>query len=262
MTRIVPHQNAFDIARKMEKWQARMLLVSTITTILAIALTAIKEKPGIKYIDTWLIVVNVATTIFAVAFVVLDILVNDRFYAGGREKRIDLIDHAFGTNFSGQKSTGYFNPGNSHVGVYKLGVLGFENSLFTSTVAKKMAWGNWITTIVISIIFIVSACTGNKDLVTNLFQLAAPAVLIQQAIKLQTFSNRMSIIHAEFKTLFNSLKGVQTLSDGQQGEIIKNVLNYEATHAWGSILLNSAMFDKMNVEISAKWSQMKQDYSI
>lgn len=261
MTRNVPHQNSFDIAKKLEKWQTFILIMSTVFTIGSITLNSMYKSQPEVWIDTWISIANASSSLFAAMFITIDILINDKFYSGGKEKRIDLIDHAFDTNFSGEKSTGYFNAQGVPIGIYKLAVLGFENSLFTSTVAKKMTFNKWAITFVISALFIVSACIGNKELVNNLLQIAATGVLIQQAVRLQQFSNRMKRLHDDFKVLFTNLKGAQNKSK-QEGEMTKNVLNYEATHAWGGILLNSKIFDKINPTLSAKWEQMKQDYNI
>jgi hypothetical protein len=261
MTRIVPHQNIFDTAKKMETWQTIVLAASSIATIASIALNAIKPSAEFPSRELLITIINASATFFAIAFIVLDILINERFYTGGKDKRVDLIDHAFDTNFSGEKSTGYFNPGGVNPGIYKLAVLGFENSFFTCAISKKMAAKKWVVTVMISAIFIASACIGNKDLVNDLFQIAATGVLIQQAIRLQQFSNRISIIHSEFKSLFSRLKGISDKTSAQ-GEIIKNVLNYESTHAWGSILLDSKIFTSVNPVLSPKWEQMKLDYSI
>mgnify|MGYP000875781599 FL=1 len=131
MTRIVPHQNIFDTAKKMETWQTIVLAASSIATIASIALNAIKPSAEFPSRELLITIINASATFFAIAFIVLDILINERFYTGGKDKRVDLIDHAFDTNFSGEKSTGYFNPGGVNPGIYKLAVLGFENSFFT-----------------------------------------------------------------------------------------------------------------------------------
>ncbi|MCD6065865.1 MAG: hypothetical protein K0S33_691 [Bacteroidetes bacterium] len=261
MTRNVPHQTILDQARTLEKWQTRVLILSTISTIASLALNAFAANTYIKSHPGFLTWANATATLFSVAFIVLDVLINTRFYVGGREKRTDLIDHAFDTNFSGERSTGYFNPGGISPGVYKLAVLGFENSLFTCTVAKKMILRKWIITSVIFILFIVSACIGNKDLVNDLLQVTATGVLVLQAIRLQQFANRIGTIHEEFKTLFNRLEN-ETDKSKSEGEMVKNVLNYEATIAWGTILTDTNIFDELNPALSAKWENMKQGYKI
>lgn len=261
MTRHVPHQNSFDRANRFEKWQTIILVGATLFTILSIALNAIDKTNSTLPIEKLITYANAISSLLAVLYIVTDIRINDLFYAGGKEKRTDLIDHAFGVNFSGGKSTGYFNADGVPIGVYKLAVLGFENSLFTSQIAKRMTAFKWPVAVIITGIFIFSACIGNKDLVNNILQIAATGVLIQQAIRLQQFSNRMNNIHSDFKKLFNDLKGVSDKTP-KEGEIIQNVLNYEATLSWGSILLDSSVFDKLNPELSNKWEEMKRDYQV
>ncbi|MCC7303490.1 MAG: hypothetical protein IT233_12695 [Bacteroidia bacterium] len=261
MTRNVPHQNSFDTAKLIERWQFIVLLLSTAATITSIALNTQKtEGPSVSGWDAidW---ANASSSFFAVGYIVLEILINDKFYNSGKEKRLDLVDHAFDTNFSGEKSTGYFNPGGINKGIYKLAVLSFENSLFTSVIIRRMIVFKWIVAIIISGLFIFSACLGNKELVNNLLQIAATGILVQQAIRLQQFSNRMGNIHSDFKALFNDLKDM-TDKSSKEGEMVRNILNYEATHSWGSILLNSNTFAKLNPTLSKKWDGLKQNYKI
>lgn len=261
MTRFVPYQELFDDANKFSKVQNYVLIGSTAATIASITLNTINASPDFPYRDCLITSANVLASLFAVAFVVFEILINEKFYAGSTAKRVDLIDHAFGTNFAGQQTVGYFNPGGVAPGIYKLAVLGFENSLFSSTVAKKMTFNKWIVASMILIIFVISAAIGNKDWVNNLLQLAATAIIVQQAIKLQLFANRMKAIHSDFKTLFNDLKDLRDKSS-KEGEVAKNVLNYECTLAWGNILLDSKLFFSVNPTLSVTWEQMKQSYNI
>jgi hypothetical protein len=262
MNRYVPHQNSFNRAKVFDQWQGWVLWISTGLTFLSILLNKV-ELPASVITNKEILIdwVNITASIFAVGYVVLDILINDKFYNSGIEKRLDLVDHAFDTNFSGDKSTGYFNAEGVRVGIYKLAVLIFENSLFTSTIAKKMAVKKWWMTVFISAVFIVSAGLGNKELVNNILQIAATGVLIQQTIKLQQFANRMSAIHSNLKTLFNDLISEQDKVN-KEGNMIKNILDYECTHSWGGILLSSKIFNKQNDELSKKWEGMKKTYLI
>lgn len=261
MNRIVPHQSSFDIAKKRESIQTIVLIVATALTILSIALNGL-ENEDIKFnISRTIKWVNAASSLFSVTYIVLDILVNDKFFNSGKEKRLDLVDHAFDTNFSGEKSTAYFNASGINKGIYKLSVLSFENSLFTSEVVKRMTFNKWGVAIIISIVFIFSAAMGNKMLVNNILQIAATGILIQQTIRLQQFSNRMNTIHADFKAMFNDLKNTPDKSS-KEGEMLRNILNYETTHSWGGILLDSKIFLKLNPTLSIKWERMKQDYCL
>ena len=261
MNRSVPHQNTFDIAKKLKAWQTFILIVSTTFTIISILLNSFDKSKATFDIDKTINWINASSSFFAIAFIVFDILINSKFYTGGKEKRLDLIDHAFGTNYSGEKSTGYFNADGVETGVYKLAVHGFENSLFTSEVARNMTFNKWAAALIIATIFIFSACIGNKDLVNNILQIAATGVLIQQAVRLQQFSDRMKNIHGEFKALFNDLKNM-TDKTSKEGEMLRNVLSYETTISGGSILTDTKVFNKLNATLSSKWDVMKRDYNI
>lgn len=261
MTRNVPHQKLFDQARLFDKIQTIVLAVATVITAVSIILNGIQKNKADIYLDQYIDWANGVSSLLSIGYIVLDILTNIKFFKAGKEKRVDLIDHAFETNFSGEKSTGYFNPGGINKGLYKLAVLSFENSLFTASISKKMTGAKWGYAVVVCGIFIISACMGNKELVNNLIQIAAAGVLVQQAIKLQQFSDRMYNIHDDFKTLFSNLKDVTDKTKGE-GEMVRYVLNYEATHSWGSILLDEDIFKKDNNALSQRWETMKQEYKI
>jgi hypothetical protein len=261
MNRHVPHQNLFDHAKACDKWQAIVLVLATLSAIASITLNAIMKSDPAQDFNSKIEWIDGITSVLAVIYMILEILFNIKFFQAGKEKRIDMIDHGFDTNFSGELSTGYFNPGGINHGVYKLAVLGFENSLFTCNTAKKMTISKWIYAGIVLGIFLTSACFGEKILVNSIIQIAAAGILVQQAIKLQQFSDRIQIIHSDFKRLFNSLRDV-TDKTSNEGEMVKNILNYETTLSWGGILLSDKIFFKNNDALSQKWEQMKQDYRI
>ena len=261
MTRYVPHQNSFDFAQKMDKVQTISLIISTLFVAIHLVLSNIpsKDEFDIKCYDD---LANGLSTFFSIIFISLDVIVNYKFYKAEIEKRKDLIDHAFGKNYTGGKSTGYFNAQGVPIGIYKLAVQSFENSLYTNEVTKGMTFRKWSIAFIISAIFVLSACIGDKFIVNSVLQLGATGVLILQAIKLQLFSNRIDDIHCDFKKLFTDLKdgSDKTL---KEGEMILYVLNYETTLSWASVLSDSKIFHKLNKQILPdKWNSMKVDYQI
>lgn len=261
MTRYVPHQQIYDQAKKYDGWQTKVLIIATLLAIATIVINAIKNMFPAFDFNCILDVINALVSVLSVLYIALDLLVNHKFYRAEKGRRIDFIDHAFKTNFSGDRSRGYYNPGGINEGVYKMSVQTFENSLFSTNSAKKMTMSKWTYATIVLIVFLVSACLGEKGWVNNLLQLAAAGILVQQAFKFQYFSNRIEDIHSDFKTLFNNLTDVTDKSK-HEGEMVKNVLNYETTLAWGSMILDSEIFNKDNDELSRRWEQMKLDYKI
>jgi len=45
-------------------------------------------------------------------------------------------------------------------------------------------------------------------------------------------------------------------------KIIRDILEYEATIAWGNILLDEGTYNKMNASLSNEWKNLKNEYSI
>lgn len=256
-SRYVPHQNSFDVVRLLAKLQFWVLLCATLLSIVAFGL----HVGSINNHESWITFTTSLSSIFAVSYLILEIVINTKFYNAGCEKRLDMIDHAFDSLLSGDKSINYFNPGTIGNGVYKLGVLSFENSLFTSKIAQKELFGKWILVILVSATFLASAAFGNRVLVNLLIQLTMTGVVFINAIKFQQFSNRMDKIHSSFKEVFNDLKHESDKSK-KEALLIKNILDYESTHAWGGILLSSRKFRKMNAELSKKWEGLKEAYNI
>lgn len=261
MSRIVPHQKLYDDAKALDKWQAITLILAAIFTFTSITLNILKEVhvslKGNIYVD----IVDGSTSLLAVVYIVFEVLVSSKLYKAEKARRTDLIDHSFSTNFSGQQSSGYYNSGGINPGVYKIAVNGFENSLFSSSTAKKMTTMKWVAASVVLIIFLLSAFMGEKLILNSLIQVAAAGVLVQQAIKLQLFSDRINKIHEDFKTLFSNMRD-ETDKTKREGEMVRNVLNYETTISSAGIILDSTIFFKHNDELSRSWEKMKQDYKI
>ncbi len=261
MNRVVPHQSLFDQVKVFDKWQTRLLFVATLFTIASIVLSSIEKSNPNLWLDSYINFITSVVSILSVTYIALELIGNYKFYKAEKARRMDMIDHAFDTHFSGDRSTGYYNPGGISIGVYKLAVQAFENSFFTSNTTKKMTVGKWIYACIVLAIFLISACLGDRQWVNDLVQIAAAGILVQQALKLHLFCNQMENIHSDFKTMFSNLKDVADKTKNE-GEMVKNILNYESTLAWGSTIMDDKIFFRDNDTLSQKWEKMKQDYMI
>ncbi len=105
------------------------------------------------------------------------------------------------------------------------------------------------------------AILGYNNAFILLIQLTLPILLLQQAIKHTLFVYRIKRVYENYRRLFNDLKD-ESDSKRKRPEIILNVLDYETTLTYGSILLDSKIYDKLNPSLSLKWNQMKSDYKI
>jgi hypothetical protein len=261
MNRHIPYDKLFNRAKRVAFWQDVVLWTSAVIAALSIGLTNFEWIHQYINVQRSLVFLNVIATFLAVVFVILEIVVNFSFYKSTREKHLDLLDHAFNEDFTGEKSTGYFNSANVPAGVYKLAVLTFENSLFTSVISKEMTERKWTIAIVIGFLLLTSAAFGNDVLFNGIAQLTLTGVIIVQAVRLQLFTNQMRDIHEEFKSAFNDLKDKSRFTD-KPGRLLRLPLRYVTTLTWGSILLSQKIFNKKNPALSVKWEQMKTIYKI
>lgn len=262
-----PHLNDFDTAKKIEKHQNKILWIATALSGLAFILNLETVKTGIG-VQGWTVVANYFTkwsailvSVMAIIYSVLEFIIQSYIAAGGKKKRSDLIDNSLGSNLSGIKSTGYFSNSQVDDGIYKLAVNCFENSYFTATIVSNMLWKKWITTGALVIAIMLAAFSGGLGVLNTLIQLTVTGAVLQQSIKLQWYYFKMNQIFEDFKTLFNSLNGDAT-PEKRSPEILKNVLNYECTHAWGGVLNETEIYTKLNPELSRNWETMKTNYNI
>jgi len=102
---------------------------------------------------------------------------------------------------------------------------------------------------------------GEKQIIITLFQLLLPILLIQQSIKLTQFATRIVGVYQSFLQLFNDIKQTNDFKI-KQPEMLKIVLDYQTTLAWGGILLDNKLFEKNNPILSKDWESLKNTYGI
>jgi hypothetical protein len=253
MNRIVPFDQYFKRVKFLDALSKYLLWGSTVIVIITIFS---KDQNCIP--TDWL---NAINCLLVIAYFVLELITNYQFFNASREKRTDFIDNSLGSNLSGFRSENYFTNDSINAGIYKLAVNCFENSFFSYQISRKMIWKEWIINVIITAIFILGASLGNKDIVVLIIQLSLPFFLIQQAIKLTFFYSRTHDVFCYFKSLFNDLKHNKNV-DSKFPEILRNVVEYESTKAWGSILLSDSLFTKWNPQLSEDWNRLKASYDI
>ena len=237
MTRIVPHQQIFDRAKSFDKWGNIIIYLSSILSVALIFL-------GPPY-NKVIVALNAVNCVFITVIVVFDALFNYIFFEADKAKRLDFIDNSMGTDFSGARSQGYFTNENLAAGLYKMAVNCFENSFFSSQISAKMITAAWVKFVLILIIFVFSAALGEQKIVNLLFQLSLPILLFQQALKITLFYIRVTSTYESFLRLFNDFKQ-QGNNQGKDPEILKIILDYQTTLAWGAIPLSDKLFNKNN----------------
>ena len=252
----IPFRNTFDYAKLYDKYANYVLWISTLLIIIAFLLKVF--YPNLSYISN---IINKVNCLFIVAYAVLNFITDYIFYKASYHKRLDFIDNSFNTSYSEENSSEYYSNDDIENGIYKLAVNSFENSLFTYIISKKMLIKIWIKNTLIALIFLVLAIFGYENAFVLLLQLALPILLLSKAIKLTIFVNRVNQVYENYRKLFQNIKSNRD-NEFASPEILINVIEYEAILSWGSILLDSKIYNSINDELSKNWEEIKIKYEI
>lgn len=251
---VVPHAPLYEAVERLTHYAEIILYISTALSLIISCVDYLKVLDGLK---TPLIVIN---SIMVCLFVFFENRANYIFTKAEMKRRLDYLDNSFNTNFSGKKSENYFTNDNLSPGLYKLCVNSFENSVHTEFIFGKMFTKILWQTIVILILFIISAYVGNRELVRLFFELILPLALIQRLIKAIYYLARMGNVVTNFKALFNDLSHADI--SNKTPEFIRDILDYETTIAWAAIPLNSNLFKKYRNHLAEEWDGLKNSYQI
>jgi general stress protein CsbA len=256
MTQYNPYKGSFDQAKVFNKYAQIALWISTLLIIIAFSLKT--------YNTNWFAISDLVSNIncfFIISYATLTFISEVIFYQASVQRREDFIDNSFNTTIAEDRSVEYYTNENIANGIYKMAVNGFENSLFTFNIASKMTSKLWIKNIIFAILILAFAVFGYNNAFVLLIQMTLPILLLQQAIKQTLFVYRIKRVFENYRRMFNDLKA-NLDSKHKRPEIILNVLEYETTITYGAILLDSKIYEKLDPELSIKWTDLKHEYKI
>lgn len=256
MQRYNPYLASFEQSKLFNKYAKLTLWISTI--ILGIAFALKTYTNDWSEISAFLSKIN---CFFIVSYSILSFISDIYFYQASIQRREDFIDNSFKTAIADNRSVDYYTNDNIASGIYKMAVNGFENSLFTYTIANKMTSSLWIKNILFAIFILLFAIFGYDNAFVLLIQLSLPILLLQEAIKHTLFVSRIRRVYENYRRLFNDLKDKPDCKY-KRPEILLNILDYETTLTYGTTLLDSEIYHKLNPELSVKWNNMKKAYNI
>jgi len=251
-----PYKASFDKSKDFRKYAEIALWISTVVLFVAFSIKLCYSN--LISISDLIYKIN---CFFIISYATLSFISENIFYQASKQRREDFIDNSFNTRIAEDRSNDYYTNANIEYGIYKMAVNSFENSLFTYHIANKMMIKLWIKNIVFAILILVFAIFGYNNAFILLIHLSLPILLLQQAIKHTLFVYRIKRVHENYRRLFNDLKN-NVDTKYKRPEILLNVLDYETTITYGSVLLDSEIYERMNSSLSKKWIELKQDYKI
>lgn len=247
---------SFEQAKLLKKCVNWILIISTV--LLAVSFSIETYAKEYANISTFITNVN---CFFIISFAILSFVIEIIYFHSSSQRREDYIDNSFDSKLAEERSKNYYTNEKITAGIYKMAVNGFENSLFTYNISKCMTRNIWFKNLIFGILVLFFAVFGFKNEFTLLIQLTLPILLLQEALRHTLFVFRIKKVFENYRKLFNDLKNVE-YSENKNPEIVLNVLEYETTLTYGSILLNTTIYNRLNPILSQKWIQLKDEYNI
>jgi len=255
-TKTLPFKGKYDLVNTLDKYSTIVLYVSTIIVIWIFVVRNLTET-----LKTEIDFISKANCILIIGYLITQFLKQFLLFNVRRKKNLDLIDNAFGTAMTSDHSEGYYSNENIEPSIYKLAVNGFENVLFSLNISQAMLPSLIFKNAIILFVFLSSTIYGFNNILVLIIQLALPAVMLQQIVRLLILNNHLEIIYLKYCSIFNDLKGNKKDSK-KLPEMIYNIVEYEAIISWSNILLSENKFNEMNPILSEKWEKIKIDYGI
>jgi len=213
-----------------------------------------------------LIVKNFIYVLLYIMYGIITIVVDYILYPEAQEvTRNDFLDNSLGTKFIEiNSSSKYYSNDELNEGFYRLAVNFFESCYFTVNISNKMKFKKLVVTLVLLLCFFPLIYIGIKEtyqLVIIALQSLLSVYFFSGLLKLMLFSKRNNEIFESLKQLFQveNLKGNM---NSYTGLLLKLYLDYESNKAWSYIHLSSEIYEKMNIQLSEEWNQIKTKYSI
>lgn len=260
MTRHVPFDSKYDQIRMLEKSAFICLIISAVVIfanwILLKFFTTTLNTDFPQIVD----IAKVISYVSMVGYLIIKVLAKILFHNAEKLKRNDLVDNSFGTSYSDDNSTGYYNNDETENGIKKLALNSYESSFHTENTLRLMLFKNLIIIIVLSIPFLLSIFSkGGSDIVRLLFEISIPLTLLIDFVILLVYYLNVSGINERFKIEFTNLES-DILKDSDIPKLIIPVIEYYCIKAWANTNLDSKLFNKNNDKISKDWIVRKEKF--
>lgn len=258
MTRYVPFDSKYDQIRKLEKSAFILLIISAVLIFANWILGKFFDKTINEHYSHLKDFAKVISYVSMVGYLIIKLVAKILFHNVEKLKRNDLIDNAFGTNYSDDNTTGYYNNDEIDNGIRKLALNAYESAFHTENILKLMIYKSLIILVVISIPFLLSIFSkGGSDVVRLLFEISIPLILTSDFAILLVYYLNVSSINERFKIEFTNLTN-DKLKNSDIPKLIIPVMEYYSIKAWANTNLDSKIFNKNNEKISRNWTIRKE----
>lgn len=251
MKKVVPQKNEFDNTAKWDKWLKRCSI-----TILALSLLGIINN---ECINSSLIsfMVYLFTIISAILTTVFQALFESSFRKAEDTRRDSLIDNAFSTRLADVESEGYFDTNSITPGIHKLLANIHENSFFSGKIISLMYCKMIFKTVLLLIIAIILVVLNIVcyDLTLIVINLLLSVDFSIGLYKLHRFKNDINTTQENCKSIATNINSLDSTA-----RIIREVIRYETSLAYISIMFDSKVYEKINDSATSEWKGLMSRY--
>ncbi|GAA4279146.1 hypothetical protein [Aquimarina mytili] len=258
MARHVPFDTKYDLIRKFEKVAFILLLVSAFLILTNWMLGKFFDETVNKDYENLKDLGKVISYVSMIGYLIIKLVTKILFHNVEKLKRNDLIDNAFGTNYSDENTTEYYNNDETEYGIKKLALNSYESSFHTENTLKLMLYKNLIILVVLSIPFLLSIFSkGGSDIVRILFEISIPLTLLTDFVILFVYFQNVTSINERFKIEFTNLEN-ENISESDVPKLLIPVMEYYSIKSWANTNLDSKIFNSNNEKISENWKKRKE----
>lgn len=183
-------------------------------------------------------------------------LVNDcaLWFDAESTNRKHLIEDAFGIDITNRRSEGYYNNRFAK-SVERYVANAFESSYFTMSVSEAMIPASAGKAIVACLLFLLLILLQPTEIsLSDATQAVFSAYLVEDAVLLMSFHSKVKYIYERF---YETLVSTRATGDDLP-LLVANVQEYECVKAHFKVRLDSKLFNKMNSELSERWSAIER----
>lgn len=170
------------------------------------------------------------------------------------KRRQDFFTSACNVGLTHEASDGYYNNDFTE-SIDRMAAQVFENSLFSKSIALRMAWVERTKFVAYAIAWL--ACLANRETDVGWVLAATQAVFSEQVlskwIRLEWLRSEFERTYDDMYRLFQAKPAGATFA----AHTLDSLASYETAKANGGIVLSSKLFQKLNPSVSQEWEQVK-----
>lgn len=261
MANSVPQKTAFNKAEKSYCILNKITIIAAVVSILGtvISRAAFFIKPF-----------EVGFAVVSVLFLTGGLYFQQRFsttYQKAENIRRDgLVDSAFGTKMADIQSDGYYDTEEVEIGLRKLLANIHENSLLSERILEPTFRRKEIFSLIAFVLLVIVAFLSSltSQVFLAALQVYLSANFLGDFFRLRELQGSINEVQSNCKKIWEILEqyGEKKMSIQIQGKIIREVIRYETSLAYASVLFEQKVYDEINDSTTEEWYTIRERYKI